>query len=207
MASDTVDADPSVWMPIAQAAKEVSPPVSRQALSKRVAAFEAAGQLATKAGPRRTKLVNVVALQRLLVDETDPAQALRNNMPEPELPLPDGDEPPVAAPERRDSSFSDNRSRHESFKAENARLDLEERLGKLVSVADVERHTMNVMRRVRDRLLGLPAQIAPDDMDYRARADREVRKVLNLLADELSEIANADSEPDSEDELEPGGAE
>jgi len=214
-ASDTVDAGARVWVPIAEAASLQNPPVSRQAMHKRVTALVNAGRLSTKPGPRNTVLVNIVALNRAIAEETDPAQALRN-AGEPaaaEDEPADAAEDEVATPASNGggASYHTSRANREAYQAENARLDLEERLNLIAYVDAVDRHTMAATRKIRDRLLGLPAVVADRVMAAtEARAVRailtgEIRSVLALLESDLMQM----DEDDAGDELddEPSGAE
>lgn len=83
--------DPRVWVTVSEAARLQQPPISKQAVSKRVAKLVAAGRLATRQGPRGSVLLNIVAFNRAVAEETDPAQALRNGRTPIEL-LPVDDE-------------------------------------------------------------------------------------------------------------------
>lgn len=195
----------TLWVPIAEAARQHD--VSRAAMHKRVSKLIDAGRLSTKDGPRGTKLVNIVALNRVIATETDPAQALRNgSVPdEPDLPeQPDGDEAGQAAsaPASGGSSYHAARASRETYQAESARLDLDERLGKLCYVDDVERRTMTAMRKVRDRFLALPAVIAdrlagaPDALAIRGILSAEIRAVLASAAKDMSGL-DEDDETDA----------
>jgi len=200
----------TLWVPIAEAARQHD--VSRAAMHKRVSKLIDAGRLSTKDGPRGTKLVNIVALNRVIATETDPAQALRNgSVPdapdEPELPeQPEGDgdsgqgaSSPASGGSR---SYHAARASRETYQAESARLDLDERLGKLCYVDDVERRTMTAMRKVRDRFLALPAVIAdrlagaPDALAIRGILSAEIRAVLASAAKDMSGL-DEDDETDA----------
>jgi hypothetical protein len=202
--ASTVDAgltDPSIWVPVAEAARLQNPPVSRAAMHKRVTRLVEAGRLSTKAGPRNTVLVNIVALNRVIVAETDPAQALRNGR----LPLEteaDEDAPEEDAPtaSKGGASYHTSRAAREAYQAEHARLDLQDRLGKLADKDDVEQRTMTVMRKIRDRLLALPATVAdrvasaPDARTVRTILSAEMRVVLEALAGELDKMDDEDGD-------------
>lgn len=170
--------DPNVWLSISEIARQRG--VSKVAVHKRVKAFVAQGALATRPGPRNTVLVNVVAYDRLVKSETDPAQALRNAAAEPDA--------PQQAPS---PGFAAHRAARESYQAENARLDLEERLGRLVDRDAVARTTMDVFRRFRDRMLSIPPRAAdrlaalPDAAAIRAKLAEEIRRELEQFAARL----------------------
>lgn len=201
---DTVDAD--LWVSLAEAGRRQVPPVSRAAVSKRVGKLKELGRLTTRKGPRGEVLVNIVAYLRAVQEETDPAQALRNGT----APLLDGDddaavEAPAAGSEG-DANYHRSRAKREAFNAENARLDLEERLGRIADKDDVEHRTMQVFRKVRDRLLGMPAGLSerlaaqPDARAVRALLQTEIRHLLTTLADELDHMAEEEegAEPDGD---------
>lgn len=172
-------------------------------MHKRVTRLVGAGRLATKPGPRNTVLVNIVALNRAIATETDPAQALRNGSPPEEA----GDEPgDVTAPlTAAPTGYHASRSQREAYQAENARLDLEERLLRLADKDDVERRTMATMRVLRDRLLALPATIsdrlaaAPDARAVRTLLTNELRAVLEALATRLEALDDDDDGFGAED--------
>jgi len=193
---NTVDSDASLWVTLAEAARLQKPPVSRAAMHKRVNKLKAAGRLSTKAGDRGTVLVNLVELQRAVRDETDPAQALRNGRDDAD----DTDEGDGKS--GGDASYHKSRARREAFNAENSRLDLEERLGNIMFRDDVERRTTEVFRKLRDRLMGLPATLSerlaaqPDAVAVRGVMATELRKVLENFAKDLDRMAEDDEADD-----------
>lgn len=115
-----------LWMSVSEIAAARG--VSKQAVSKRLAHFE--GRVGTRKDGAKL-MVNVAEYDRVTGAETDPAQDLRNR-----------DVVKPAAEPRGDNLaskvYSQQRAKREAYEAEKARLDLEERLGKLVPVVDVE---------------------------------------------------------------------
>lgn len=203
-----------MWVTLTDAAAMQRPPVSKQAVSKRVKALVAAGRLATKAGPRGSVLINIVAFNRAVAEETDPAQALRNGRAPVELLFVDEDVDDEAAPIGiTDASYHSSRAKREAYQAENARLNLAERLEELVKRDDAEARTMEVFRRARDRFLMLPTRIAerlaaaPDARAVKSLLSADIRKLLDGLADELDHLAEAGDEDDGELFDSPAGAE
>jgi hypothetical protein len=186
--------DDDLWLSLTDVAARYG--VTKAAISKRVKAFVAAGSLTTRPGPGGKVLVNIVAYDRLVKAETDPAQALRNGT--------------VPAAEPADDTmsgkggFHQHRAARESYQAENARLDLEERLGRLVDKEDVGRLTADIFRRFRDRMLSLPARLAdrlaalPDAAAIRSRLNEEIRRELDHFAQHLdtmdADALDADAE-------------
>ena len=178
-ASPAVD---GLWMSVSALAKAKGK--SKQAVSKQLQRLD--GRVATrKKGPEL--LVNVVEFDRAVGETTDPAQTLRNLEPAGEA-----DEPSLKI-------YAQERAKRESYQAENARLDLEERRGALTSVADVENHQMDVFRRVRDSFLALPAtasekvHAAPDALVARRILDDQIRDVLTQLAADLDRLGTEET--------------
>ncbi len=192
-----------VWRSLSEIAELKG--VSTQAISKRVKKFRAEGLLQVRQDGSKIK-VNLVEFDRLIGATTDPAQALRN---------PGGIAQPTtttatAAPETVDADdgspkYSASRALRESYQAEGARLDLEERTGRLADKDEVEARTFGIFRRARDRFLSLPALCAgrvrgaPDDRAARAIMEEEVRKVLDALAADLD---RKDAGDDEDEQLE-----
>jgi hypothetical protein len=195
--SDTVDASEELWVSLAEAGRSQTPPVSRAAVSKRVKKLVDAGRLKTRKGPMGSLLVNLVEYLRAVKDETDPAQDLRNGrVTTPLLEDPADNDSPAETP--GDANYHRSRARREAINAENSRLDLEERLGNILFRDDVERRTTEVFRKLRDRLLGMPATLSerlasqPDAAAVRAMLTTELRKTLDGFAKSLENMAEDD---------------
>lgn len=190
MVDAPVDAggDALVWVTLTQAATRRG--VSKQAISKQVARLEAEGKIETRAGRGGAKLINIVAYERLVATDTDPAQALRN-LSEPAMP---------AAASAAAPTYMNSRAEREAYQAEAARLDIAERIGDLVSRSDVEARTMAVFRRLRDRLLMLPGRmadrliVAPDARAIKSLLSGELRKLLDTLATELDHLTDDEAD-------------
>lgn len=186
-----------VWLSLSQIAGLKK--VSVQAISKRVKRLSDEGLITVHKDGREQK-VNLVEFDRAIGATTDPAQELRN---------PGGvTQPTATAAEPSDPSkpqYSASRALRESYEAENARLNLEERTGRLGDMSEVEARTFRVFRRARDRFLSLPAVLAPrvynatDERTVRQIIDEEVRKVLEALAADLDRKGDADDEAAEED--------
>lgn len=199
--SDTVDA-PELWVSLAEAGRSLTPPVSRAAVSKRVKKLVAAGRLRTKAGPMGSVLVNLAVFLRAVREETDPAQDLRNGRPEAPPVFDDGEDREPASG-GGDANYHRSRARREAINAETARLDLDERLGTLLFQDDVDHRTTEVFRRLRDRLMGMPATLSerlaaqPDARAIRALLTTEFRKMLEAMASSLDATAETDEGDDN----------
>ncbi|MCK7615194.1 winged helix-turn-helix domain-containing protein [Roseibium sediminicola] len=195
-----------VWVSIAELARLNG--VSKQAVSKRVKRFEDAGQLTVRKNGRE-RHVNAAVYARLVKDTTDPAQALRNPdhtlstgaLPETQTGTEDagagGDEDQPAQSDSDNGaprqSYSDAKARRAEIDAEIAWLDYQERIGNLISRDEADAKQFETFRRIRDRLMGLPATCAellaaaPDARAIRVMLSDEIRKALDESADFLEE--------------------
>jgi hypothetical protein len=191
--------DPSVWLTMTQAAERRG--VSKQAISKTVGRLVAEGRLSTKAGQGGAKLINIVAFERLVASESDPAQALRNSKVS-------AAEPPAPSSQASLSpTYMDSRATREAYQAEAARLDIAERLGDLVSKTDISARTTTAFRKLRDRLMMLPGRIsdrmvaAPDARAMKALLSGELRKLLEASANELDHLTDETDDGDDDNIL------
>lgn len=167
------------WVSVTELAKLRG--VSAAAISKRVKRLREGSGLETS-GQGRSLRINLAHFDRLVGETSDPAQELRN---------PSGKATGPDDGAGANGSYSTERARREGYQAENARLDLEERLGRIASMEEVDRRNYAAARRARDRLLGLPGRLAdkvisaPDARAVRMMLDKEIRAVLAKLAAEL----------------------
>lgn len=186
---DATPTEPGLWVTISRLAEIKG--TSKQAVSKRVKRLRESGAIDVRVEGPVTK-VNLVQYDRAIGANTDPAQALRN-LDRIVLPATAPSSPQVQAeaPASKSSGYLLHKETSAAYQAENARLDLEERLGRICDRADVENRTFAVFRRLRDRLLSLPSICAPraanaaDERSVRLILDEEVRKMLETLAKEL----------------------
>jgi len=123
------------WIGINELARQKG--IAPSVMSRRITKLEAQGLLQTRLGPRSSKLVNLVAYDRVRSETRD---AIRESVQDRESLV----APPERAPfvagsssDPNDKSLAREQARRMSYQAELSRLDLEERLGKLVSVEDV----------------------------------------------------------------------
>lgn len=77
----------------------------------------------------------------------------------------------------------------ETYKARLARLEFEERSGKLVSAATVTAETYRRARQLRNRILGVPARVSA-----RLTAMSDEREILQLLDDALRRALQEESD-------------
>ncbi|NEW96632.1 hypothetical protein [Rhodopseudomonas sp. BR0G17] len=139
-----LDLDAGLWLSISEIARQKGK--SRQAVAKRVAGLVEAGQLETKAGADGTKLVNLAQYDRAVGDTGDAVkEAAAQTRSEADAAAP-GDASPV---------LRDHQARAAQYTADLKYLDLEERLGRLVPLADVAdgaNRAAEAIVRVIDRL-------------------------------------------------------
>lgn len=77
-------------------------------------------------------------------------------------------------------SYQDSRAIREAFNAKIARLDYEERTGKLLKAEEVAAQAFEVGRQVRDRILGVPSRLGAV-----LAAEVDANTIIRLLTQEL----------------------
>lgn len=177
--ADAPAAQGGFWLSISDLAKHKG--LSKQALAERVVRFEAAGKLTTRPGPGRSKLVNVAEFDRAAGEIGDLAReqgaATRRGAALP-APL-----TAIAPPVDPDAPvYTVEQARNMAYRAELARLDLEERQEKLVRrdrVKEALRLCVDPIARAFDRL--------PQEADE--LADAYERGGLHGLRQALKELA------------------
>lgn len=209
------DSDPNTadagWVSVSELARLKG--LSKAAVSERVARFIKGGQLSTKAGKGKVKLVNLAAFDRVAGETTDLSKATGHatrkaqtvaGIPAPSLP-PNAD--PLAP------IYTAEQARHMAYKAESAKLDLEERQGKIVAITAVNQamskageaiaRSLDQLPTLADDLAAAVAQSgaagARTLLKSRAREIREMmtRELTALLATlPAPEPATADPAPD-----------
>lgn len=97
---------------------------------------------------------------------------------------------PVSTGERVAASYRESLAAREAYRARLAKLDFEERTGKLVNADEVRAATFRVARATRDRIMGVPARLAPI---LAATSDQlEVQRMLEeALRDVCAETSHA----------------
>jgi len=176
-----------LWLSVSDLARRKG--VSKQSISERLAKLVAAGLVETKPGKGRARLVNVAQYDRAVGQIGDPAKeagaATKRELAGETDSLFDAE--PRHAPGYRDAKADDAR-----YSAELKRLELEERLGKLVRADEVSDAIMQAARTVRQVVERLPLRAA--ELAAAVGKDGEVgaRGVLKAAThDILAEIADA----------------
>ena len=104
------------------------------------------------------------------------------------------------APERAavvTPNYSDAKERKEHYAAELARMDLEERIGKLMQADDVKAAIADAATTLRTRLESLPDQLAPqlaatsDEQQVRAMLADAVEMALGEMAEQFGKVSKA----------------
>jgi hypothetical protein len=83
------------------------------------------------------------------------------------------------------------KAKHETYKAQLAELEYKRQIGELLPAAEVAEEWSNQIRIAKERLLSLPARLAPKVV--RQTEMREVEKLIReAIHDVLSELANGE---------------
>ncbi len=97
-------------------------------------------------------------------------------------------QPPLETGRISAPDYQTSRAIREAYAARLAKLEYEERTGKLISADDVEMRTFNLARRLRDRMQTLPRRLAAacaaeqDPRVIEKRLDDEIRQALEELS-------------------------
>jgi DNA-binding MarR family transcriptional regulator len=162
----------------------------KSVISRRVDRLEAQGLIKTRRGDRGTKLVLVAAFDRATDESTDAIRELNG-----------ASGAAVTAPAAPgDPTLAKAQARRADYAADLAKLDLDERLGKVIPVADVLRFHDAAVEEVKRVTSQLPARaeemgalVAKDGFnggrDFLRRLGRELDEAfaagMNALADRL----------------------
>lgn len=174
-----------VWVTVSELARQRN--VDKAAISRRVKRFERDGLVNCKAGSGKTKLVNRAEFDRAAGVAGDAIRELAAKPKEP-LPAPGG--------------LARAQTDRVGYQAELARLDLEERMGKLVRIEDVEASMVRCAEVLVKVIEQLPS--ATDDPKVRAILKTSARNLREALAREmrlLQQEEAADEIRDDEPEL------
>ena len=80
-------------------------------------------------------------------------------------------------------SYSEARTKHEEFKAKLAELEFKEKLGELVNRDDIIELVQNMINVTKQRLLGIPAKVAPLII-----GESSTRKVKVIIETEINQV-------------------
>ena len=199
----TVNGDvPGLWLNVSALARARG--IDKAAVSRRVARLVEIGALETRPGARGTKLINVAAFDRAIGEVGDLAHAQ----------APDANDAPLLPPaqpstETASATYTREQAREKSYTADLKKLDLDERLGKLVTVESVQdgavRLAETLVRQI-DQLAGraddIAAAVAKDGvLGARGALKTVAREIRESMARELERLADtAQTEHQAQDE-------
>jgi DNA-binding MarR family transcriptional regulator len=160
--------------------------VDKSAISRRVARYEAQGLLKTRPGGGGRKLVNVAEFDRVAAETTDAVRELNGSAGGARLASSTTDATPG------DPILAKEQARRAAYGADLKKLDLEERLGNLVSLAKVTeaqaicaQRIVQVIERMTERA---------HDAASRAALKQLARDVRDELANAMALIADEDED-------------
>lgn len=197
MSGDDDLVEAGLWLSVSEIARQKDK--SRQAIAKRVDSLVEAGLLETRPGPSGTKLVNLAQFDRAVGDTGD---AFKEAAAETRAAEAGAGADPTTARKR------DHQARSEQYTADLKFLDLEERLGRLVPVAEVKDAGMKAAEaivRIVDRLPTYAealagAAVKDGTAGARGQLKEIARELRTAIADAMDVIA-AEAEPST---IEPG---
>ena len=199
-----------LWLTLTELAKREG--IAKSVASERVTAFEAAGHIKTKPGPRRAKLIELgqyLEAKRLTGDAAKEAGAVTKSLDLVSPPAPDtlAEPAPSASP-----AYRDVQAREKQIASYLKELELRERLGELIrasEVIDAVQKCGETIVRVIDRLPSnadaMAASVAKDGtLGARARLKdcaRDLRKALVVALRDLAKLAPPPVDLDALDAL------
>lgn len=160
--------------------------VTKQTISERVKKLVAQGLVELRPGKGREKLVEVAAYERAIGQVGDPAKQLALETKEHLEPQAHGGALlRREAAEPTDPGYRDAATREKLAKAQIAEIELEERLGRLVAIADVEDAMVGCAQTIIGALERLPLKSA--EMVAAVGKDGEIgaRRVIKAMTFEL----------------------
>lgn len=200
------DLDPNTpdaaWVSISELARLKG--LSKAAVSERVKGLIQKGQLSTKPGKGKVVLVNLAAFDRVIGETTDLAKAAgAETKRQAASTTPRDDAAPI---------YTAEQARHMAYRAESARLDLEERQGKILQVADVVAAIAAAGDAIARAIEKLPT--GADDVSAavaqagaagaRTELKAKARDLRELVAKELAQVLNLKPNPSEAPEDIPG---
>ena len=198
-ATGAVDARPAgLMLSIADIARRKG--VSKQAISKRVARLEQLGQIATHKGPRGTVLVSLAEYDRAVGETSELAHV---QAPQPKV--------AAAAAADAEHSYTREQAREKAYAADLKKLDLDERLGKLVPIEHVQHAAVRLAEtlvRILDQLQTRSDDIAaavgkegsPGARRVLKEIGRDARETMARELERLAETAQAEHQGGAEEE-------
>lgn len=109
-----------------------------------------------------------------------------------EPPGPSQERPAAAAQDNDEFGYLGHRAKREEFQAKRAELDYHERVGTLVSAAEIREQQFTIFRELRDNILAISTRVSPrlaaetDPVRIQVMLDEEHRKALHELSRALA---------------------
>ena len=180
-----VPASDGVWMSITDVAKKRG--ISKQAVSKQLQRYEGTQHQVSTRKSGRTKLVNIVEFDRARDALDDPSKLLDVEQPKKDA---------------GDGGYKKHRTDREGYQAELARLELEERQGKLRHIDEIEdglakigvelSQSFGMMITWADELSSAANKGGVDAV--RAVLKKKARELAHKSADRLASVVETDEE-------------
>jgi len=171
-----------LWLSVSDLAAQRG--MAKQTLSERAARFEAKGLLRTRPGKGRAKLINVAEFDRACGASTDVVRALNGGASL------DAPKPP-AETEKADPSASEvltrENARRAAYTADLAKLELDERLGKLVALDDIVSATVRLGDKIVRQIDQLPTRAEEFAVAVAKDGSAGARAMLKKFAFDLRE--------------------
>jgi len=183
---------PGLWLSVSELARARG--LAKSSVSARVASLVDKGLIKTRAGVKRSKLINVAAFDRAIGETGDLAHAQA-----PEL----DDAPLLAtarpAAETASATYTREQAREKSYAADLKKLDLDERLGKLVTVESVQAAAVRLAEtlvrqidQIASRADDIAAAVAKGGVQgARGALKMAAREIRESMARELERLADA----------------
>jgi phage terminase Nu1 subunit (DNA packaging protein) len=185
-----------LWLTVSELARQKG--ISKQAASKRIKALVAKSLIETRVGARGTKLVNLAQFDKVACDTTDGIRQLNGTLAD--------DRSEQSDEGRRASTLVIEQTRRAAYDADLKKLDLDERLGRLLPIEDVEHSMVRIaetMVRVIDQL-----PLRADEVANAIAKEGSVgaRGILKTIARDLRDhlaknlqLLSREAEPDEDD--------
>ena len=191
-----------LWVPLSELARLRG--VTKGPLSRRISRLEAQGYDLSRPGPGGSKLISVAAFDRATNEATDVVRATNGGAAQPAT-------TPAPAKAGEDLVYAREQARNAAYSADLKRLELDERLGRLLSIEDVVDAMTRCAGAIVRGLDALPssaddiaAAVARDGsygarrllkqraLDLRETLSREMRLLADRAARETPPDAGAD---------------
>lgn len=164
-----------LWITVSELARQRG--VDKAAVSRRVKRFEAQGLISTRSGPQGSKLINLAEFDRASGQVTDGVRELNGNR----TPAPRN----VWPFHRPDPVLSREQARRTSYDADLKKLELDEKLGKVVQIDFVESAMARAAESIVRKLEQLPSRADEIVSAMTRDGSAGVKRVLEVFVTDL----------------------